>query len=188
MRLPYIHSDALQFHLMSPNNYVGGCQMLRKFLLCTVAGLCVSTAALAQKGPQPFVAAGFTSKLTPFAFDRYTPGTLRTQTPVALQAGFTVRLAPDVDGAGLVLALPEVESDGTSVAFPIGELRLRFTDNLPGWVSIGAGRIIGANRKESWIQTMSLGLPVGKKGYVELRHVTDEGASSMNVLSFGIKL
>lgn len=162
--------------------------MLLRSIVCVAACLCVSSVAFAEKGPQPFVAAGFTSKLTPFAFDRYTPGTLRSQTPVAVQAGFTVRLAPDVDGAGLVLALPEVETDGTSVAFPIGELRLRFTDSLPGWVSIGAGRIIGANRKESWIETVSLGIPVGKKGYVELRHVTDEGASSMNLLSFGIKL
>lgn len=162
--------------------------MLLRSIVCVAACLCVSSVAFAEKGPQPFVAAGFTSKLTPFAFDRYTPGTLRSQAPVAVQAGFTVRLAPDVDGAGLVLALPEVETDGTSVAFPIGELRLRFTDSLPGWVSIGAGRIIGANRKESWIETVSLGIPVGKKGYVELRHVTDEGASSMNLLSFGIKL
>ena len=162
--------------------------MLLRSIVCVAACLCVSSVAFAEKGPQPFIAAGFTSKLTPFAFDRYTSGTLRSQTPVAVQAGFTVRLAPDVDGAGLVLALPEVETDGTSVAFPIGELRLRFTDSLPGWVSIGAGRIIGANRKESWIETVSLGIPVGKKGYVELRHVTDEGASSMNLLSFGIKL
>lgn len=162
--------------------------MLLRSIVCVAACLSISGVALAEKGPQPFVAAGFTSKLTPFAFDRHTAGTLRSQTPVAVQAGFTVRLAPDVDGAGLVLALPEVETDGTSVAFPIGELRLRFTDSLPGWVSIGAGRIIGANRKESWIETVSLGIPVGKKGYVELRHVTDEGASSMNLLSFGIKL
>lgn len=162
--------------------------MLLRYIVCVAACLTVSSVAFAEKGPQPFVAAGFTSKLTPYAFDRHTAGTLRSQVPVALQAGFTVRLAPDVDGAGLVLALPEVETDGTSVVFPIGELRLRFSDFLPGWVSIGAGRIIGANRKESWIETMSLGLPVGKKGYVELRHVTDEGASSMNLLSFGIKL
>jgi len=156
--------------------------------LCLAACICISGGALAEKGPQPFVAAGFTSKLTPFAFDRQTAGVARSQTPVAVQAGFTVRLAPDVDGAGLVLALPEVETGGSSVAFPIGELRLRFTDSLPGWVSIGAGRIIGANRKESWIETVSLGIPVGKKGYLELRHVTDEGASSLNFLSFGIKL
>lgn len=162
--------------------------MLLRPFICAAACLCISTAVSAEKGPQPFVAAGFTSKLTPFAFDRHTAGTLRSQVPVAVQAGFTVRLAPDVDGAGLVLALPEVETDGSSVTFPIGEVRLRFTDNVPGWVSIGAGRIIGANRKESWIETVSLGLPIGKKGYLELRHVTDEGASSMNVLSFGIKL
>jgi len=156
--------------------------------VCTLAFFGTANAAFAEKGPQPFVAAGFTSKLTPFAFDRLSAGTARSQVPVAVQAGFTVRLAPDVDGAGLVLALPEVETDGTSVAFPIGELRLRFNDGLPGWVSIGAGRIIGANRKESWIETISFGLPVGKKAYVELRHVTDEGASSINLLSFGIKL
>ena len=155
---------------------------------CVLACFLAANTAFAQKGPQPFVAAGFTSKLTPFAFDRHTAGTARSQVPVAVQAGFTVRLAQDVDGAGFVLALPEAETDGTSVAFPIGELRLRFTDGMPGWVSIGAGRIIGANRKESWIETVAFGLPVGKKAYVELRHVTDEGASSINLLSFGIKL
>ena len=160
---------------------------LRSFV-CILACLSATNAALAEKGPQPFVAAGFTSKLTPFAFDRQSAGTARSQVPIAVQAGFTVRLAPDVDGAGVVLALPEVETDGTSVAFPIGELRLRFTDGMPGWVSLGAGRIIGANRKESWIETVAFGLPVGKKAYVELRHVTDEGASSINLLSFGIKL
>jgi hypothetical protein len=157
-------------------------------VVCILACLTTASGALAQKGPQPFVAAGFTSKLTPYAFDRHTAGIARSQVPVAVQAGFTVRLAPDVDGAGFVLALPEVETDGTSVAFPIGELRLRFTDGVPGWVSIGAGRIIGANRKESWVETISFGLPVGKKAYVELRHLTDEGASSINLLSFGIKL
>ena len=80
--------------------------MLLKPFVCVAASLFVSSVALAEKGPQPFVAVGFASKLTPFAFDRYTPGTLRSQAPVAVQAGFTVRLAPDVDGAGLVLALP----------------------------------------------------------------------------------
>lgn len=162
--------------------------MKNKPILCLAACVCLSGVAFAEKGPQPFVAVGFTSKLTPFAFDRHTAGVARSQAPVAVQAGFTVRLAPDVDGAGLILALPEVETDGTSVTFPIGEFRMRFTDGLPGWVSIGAGRIIGANRKESWVETISYGLPVGKKGYVELRHITDEGASSMNLLSFGIKL
>lgn len=159
-----------------------------RLILSTFVCLVTIAASHAEKGPQPFVAAGFTSKLTPYAFDRHTAGVARSQVPVAVQAGFTVRLAPEVDGAGLILALPEVEKDGTSVAFPIGELRLRFTDGMPGWVSIGAGRIIGANRKESWVETVSFGLPVGKQAYVELRHLTDEGASSINLLSFGIKL
>ena len=162
--------------------------MKLRSIVCILACLAAANAAVAQKGPQPFVAAGFTSKLTPYAFDRYTAGTARSQVPVAVQVGFTVRLAPEVDGAAFVLALPEVEKDGTSVAFPIGELRLRFTDGVPGWVSIGAGRIIGANRKESWVETIAYGLPVGKKGYIEVRHLTDEGASSINLLSFGIKL
>lgn len=148
----------------------------------------VSMPSFAQKGPQLFVGAGFATKLTPYAFDRYTAGMSKSAFPVSLQAGLTFRVAPEIDAAALVVTLPEVDSDGSTLSFPIGEVRVKFTDGIPGWVSIGAGRIIGQNRKQSWIETISYGFPLSGKSYLELRHITDEGSSSLNLLTFGIKI
>lgn len=154
--------------------------------LLLLAALCLLPALARADAPAPtfFVGAGAFTLDRASAFDRKTPGVGRGP-GFFVQAGVQAKLLVDADAAVLVARAVDVNDDGADIDFWLGELRIPIGGRTGERLSVGGGRITGAGRKSSWVETLAYARDIHRNAYVELRGIFDEGDGRLATLGVG---
>ena len=160
-----------------------GYGVLRAGLLLVGMGCGGAVSAQGVSGLEPFATVSVGRLDNPWAFDRWFGASGKGPAPV-LGVGAELRTGPSTRLAGFWQRAWDINDDGADIDFFLGEVRQRL-DDVPGvWIGFGGGRARGRSRKESWVQTLSLGKSLGKTSFAELRLVADERDGRM--VSFGV--
>lgn len=160
-------------------------------LLLALLVLSAASARAEESGAPPhrfFAGVGLYRTSGAYAFDRITAARPRRGALAGLlQAGGVLYRDDTLEAAAHYLYVVDANADGADIQMPLGELRFRMASDRRFYFGLGGGISRGKGRKQSFVETVALGLDIAPRSFVELRAVTDEGDSGLQSLTFGIR-